>query len=171
MVDQFEVDQANFAGRLHPSQRAKVLGGALPGGVLMLVVATAIMVFLFTATASRFEAVYLAYMIPVYVLFLGGLWIVVRRVRDLSGGRVVAVTGWSGPEVPAVGGITSRDDNYGKKTLYDAAHQPFYRVRVGERQFQVDKKLYDRTPVNCTNTAFFTSCTKRILNVARTPGR
>lgn len=172
MADQSEVDRANFAGRLHPSQRAKVVGGVLPAGILMMLVAVAIMVFLFSATADRFEAVYLAYLIPVYVLFLGGLWLAVRRTRDLTSGTVVAVTGWSGPEVPFRDNITDRGtDDYGKKMFRDAGNQTFYRVRVGERQFVVDKDLYERTPVNCTNTAFFTAHTNRVLNVARTPGR
>lgn len=172
MVDQFEVDQANLAGRLHPSQRATVVGGVLPFGILFVLIAVAIMAFLFgTAIANdMFEPIYLVYMIPVYVLFLGGLRMAVRRTRDLVSGKVVAVTGWSGPELPPGGGDASSKDNYGKKTFHDAAAQKFYRVQIGERRFEVDKKLYDRTAVNCMNTAFFTSCTHRILNIARTPG-
>lgn len=170
MIDQFEVDRTNLAGRLHPSQRSRVVGGALPGGILMTVVALAILVLIFAA--GPFEAVFLAYLIPVYALLAGGLWLVVRRARDLAGGTVVAYTGWTGQEVPLRGVIADRSvQTYGKKVFRGAGNSVFYRVQVGDRIFQVDERLYARTQPNCTNTVFLTSNTHRVLNIVRTPGR
>ncbi|TNC28475.1 hypothetical protein [Amycolatopsis alkalitolerans] len=99
-------------------------------------------------------------------LLAWGLWLAMRRILDVTGGQVVAITGWTGEDF---GEQYGPQPECGKQMVHSQGAVRACRVRIGDRQFDVDKAMYDRTPANCTNTAFLTPRTKRILNIARTP--
>lgn len=166
MINQYEVDQENFAGRLHPSQRRLVWRGISIG---VFLIAVAVVVLVLAVATGAWAPVDFLYLIPVYLVFGWGLWLTVRRVLDVSGGRVIAVTGWTGQEIAVTNAQAKRQPDYGKRRLADVSRSVSYAVRIDGRRFSVDKDIFDRTPTNCANTAFLAPRTKRVLNIARTP--
>jgi len=164
MVDQFEVDRANFAGRLHPSQRGKVLDNLWIG--VFLVVAGVVILAIAPKDSG---AMFFAYMLPVIVMLGFGLWMSVRRLLDVSQGKLVPFTGWTqdggvhrgrqGPQEYPIVVYTSL--SRGANTVYN--------VRVGGQVFRIKKELYTRIQPGRNNTAFLTPHTKQLINVAPTP--
>jgi hypothetical protein len=166
MTNQYEVDQANFAGRLHPSQRHIVLRG-ISIGVFLTAAGVVVLVLAFTTLPFRLSG--LLDLIPVYALLAWGLWLTLRRVLDVTGARVVAVTGWTGEEIAVTDSQAKWHPEYGKRSLEDVSRNFRYDVRIGGGRFSIDKELFNRTSTNCTNTLFYAPRTKRVLNIARTP--
>jgi hypothetical protein len=159
------VDRANFAGRLHPSQRGKVLNNLWLG--LFLVVAG---VFVLAIAPHGLGASFVLYMSPVILMLAFGLWMCIGRFLELFQGKLVAFTGWAHddglhrgrqpmPEYPIV--------RYTTRTNGGTIQ---YNLRVGDRGFSmIDRELYARIQPERNNTAFLTPRTKRLINVAPTP--
>lgn len=166
MINQYEVDQENFAGRLHPAQRHLVLRGLSIG---LVMTAAAIVVLVLAVLTVGLVPVDFLLLIPVYALLVWGLWLAVRRLLDLRDGRVVAITGWTGREIAINTGAIKVNRDYGKRALKELSNTTTYWVRIGDRSFEVNGQLFERTSANCTNTIFLAPRTKRVLNIARTP--
>ncbi|WP_236789960.1 hypothetical protein [Amycolatopsis sp. GM8] len=131
----------------------------------MFLAAAAIVVLVLALTTLPVDVSGLPYLLPEVALLVWGLWLTLRRVLDVTDGRVVAITGWTGPDV---GEQIHSPADYGKRIMIVNGQANNYQVRIGDRRFQIDKDIYQRTPPNSTNAAFLTPRTKRVVNIART---
>jgi hypothetical protein len=167
MINQYELDQENFAGRLHRSQRRRVIAGIIPG--LLVLIGGLVVIVLAVVTVPDASPASLLYLIPVFAAVAFGLWIVGRRVLELGAGRVTAFSGWTGQEISIYDSETRSHPDYGKRALADVGRGTTYSFKIDEREFRVDRELYERIQPECNNTAFLMPRTKRVVNVARTP--
>jgi hypothetical protein len=167
MVNQAEVDRANFAGRLHPSQRGKVLDGTFWTGLLLVVAAVYVLAI---APKEPGAAVFLVYMSPVLLLLAFGLWLCVRRLLDLFQAKLVLFTGWTHDDGHHVGRQRAAGYPIVVYTTRSNGGTTHYNVRVGNRGFgRIDKKLNSRIQPERSNTVFMTPRAKQLINVAPTP--
>jgi hypothetical protein len=165
MVNQEEVDRANFAGRLHPSQRGKVLHN-LWVGIFMVAAG----IFVLAIAPKSIGAVFFVYLSPVIVMLAFGLWMCARRFSDLFGGKLVLFTGWTHADGPHRGRWKLPDYPIVTYTTRTNGGTTQYNVRIGDRGFgTIDKNLYARIQPERNNTAFMTPRTKQLINVAPTP--
>jgi hypothetical protein len=166
MVNQDEVDRANFAGRLHPSQRGKVLDGAFWAGAFLIVAAVGVLAI----APKGAGAVFFVYLSPVILLLAFGLWLCARRLLDLFQGKLVLFTGWTHDDGRHVGRQHTAQYPIVVYTTRSNGGTTHYNVRVGDRTFgMIDKKLNSRIQAERNNTVFMTPRTKQLVNVAPTP--
>jgi hypothetical protein len=164
MVDQFEVDRTNFAGRLHPSQRGKVLNNLWIG---VFMVAAGVVILAIAPKDSG--AIFFVYMLPVIVMLAFGVVMCVRRLLDVSQGKLVPFTGWTHDGGARRGRKDMPQYPIVRYTSLTRGGNTLYNVRVGDRGFGVKKELYARIQPERNNTAFLSPRTKQLINVAPTP--
>jgi hypothetical protein len=163
VVDQDEVDRANFAGRLHPSQRKIVMEGAGPG--YFLIVFGCLICGFVPLSDHKSSSTAAAVGMPLFLaaaFVLGGLVLVVRRLLHALRGQVRMTSGWSTIEARDQPSIKVRANYDPRKQRAD------YIVNVGAHTFHVDRELYVRVQPDQDNTAFISTFKERIVNVAAT---
>jgi hypothetical protein len=107
------------------------------------------------------------YLSPVVVMIAFGLWVCARRLAEVRAGRLVPVSGWTHDD----GQILSAKHASSYPIVIYAIDIRIieYRLKIDNRTYTIDRKLYSRIRPERNNTVFFTPWTKRIINVAPTP--
>lgn len=164
-VDQCEVNQANFAGRLHPSQRRRVLENFLVGLFLLAAGAYVSGLLLSNTLASRGQGFdpwrgFWISAVPMSLLMFSGLWIAGRRLGEVLMGRVIAVAGPA--EVRTHSKVATVSWNMAPKNLKRA---PRYLIKIGDRWYEANRSLYVLAVPGRRNVGFLTPWTKRLVNV------
>lgn len=155
MAAQDEVDRANFAGRLHPSQRRLVTAGTGFGKFLLVLFVLGAVFELFSSHGTDAWGWFAA-----VVLLFGGLWIVGRPLLEVLLGTVRSAHGWTNLDVDVQQRSGSSAGTRGRVS---------YKVNLGTRTFDVSRDLYVTVQGGQDNTAFFTPITHRVVNVTPTP--
>ncbi|WAL68434.1 hypothetical protein ORV05_11895 [Amycolatopsis cynarae] len=163
MGDRFAINEANFAGRLHPSQRRRVLENVPIGlflfgaGVYVLTLQSRVLVDAYREHMKSVEKVWFSFL-PVLVLVFGGLWIAARRLLEAWMGRVVTVTG------PVQRRMYNKVTPASQRlALIKGASS--YSVKIGDKWYNADRTLYNLAVPGRINTGFVTPWTKRLMNV------
>ena len=172
VAEQAEVELVNRQGRLHPSQRGKVLDSsfwlaaivAIAGLVTAVVIpATTIDTRFGTALASSSVTAALSTAIPLLILAAWFAFVCWRRLADLRAGRLVVMTGWTrdfgrqrpDPDCPIA--LSTR--------LSKGMNEHFY-LKAGGKEFQLySKELRARIQAERTNAVYLTPRTKLLINV------
>lgn len=153
-----EASQANFAGRLHPSQRKYIRRGyAWP---LFWLAFSAF--YLYVGTVSKDPALFL---VVSALLVFTSLRMTFRKLREIHAGRVEPVKG--SPRV-----VVNESTLAGLAALVDPgpvrkAVAPRYTVHVDGRFLRVSHRL--RPHPGRRNTVFVTPKLRRVVNIAPTP--
>lgn len=151
------VEEANRSGRLHPSQRGKVLDGNFWTAAVLAVAGIVGAIVLASSGGAG-----LATAVPVLALVVWFAFVCLRRLAEVRDGRLVAITGWThdcgreqaGQEYP----IELRETrNRGAVWHYLHAGGQTYRVD--------DRALWARIQPERTNTVLMTPRSKLLVNV------
>jgi hypothetical protein len=172
VAEQAEVELANRQGRLHPSQRGKVLDSsfwlaaifAVAGVVTAVVIpATTIDTRFGAGLASSSVAAALATAIPVLALAAWLTFVCGRRLADLQAGRLIVITGWTrdfGRQRP------DRECPIALSTRLSKGMNEHYYLTAGGKEFQLySKELRARIQVERTNAVYLTPRAKLLINV------
>ena len=172
VAGQAEVELANRQGRLHPSQRGKVLDGsfwlaavfAVAGVVAAVVIpATTIDTRFGAGLASSSATAAFGTAIPILLLAAWLTFVCWRRLADLRAGRLVVITGWTrdfGRQRPDPGCPIALSTRLSK-----GMNEHFY-LTAGGKEFQLySKELRARIQAERTNAVYLTPRTKLLINV------
>lgn len=173
VAEQAEVELANRQGRLHPSQRGKVLDGsfwlaavfAVAGIVTAVVIpATAIDTRFGARLTASTVAAALGTAIPVLVLAAWLAFVCGRRLADVRAGRLVAITGWThdfGRRRP------DREYPIALSTRLSKGMNEHHYLAAGGKEYQLYSTtgLRERIQADRANTVYVTPKSKVLINV------
>ncbi|MEV7037924.1 hypothetical protein [Amycolatopsis sp. NPDC051061] len=161
MIEQAEVELANRTGRLHPSQRGKLLDlNFWVAAVLALaVLVAAVGIGLVAETAGEV----LGTVVPLLAIAGWFAYVCWRRLADAGSGRLVAITGWTHDfdsarttdEYP----IGLHRSPEGFKSLES------FSLRAGGRTYPVERKLRERIRPDRVNTVLIAPRSRLLINV------
>ncbi len=152
------VEEANRSGRLHPSQRGKVLDGNFWTAAVLAVAGLVGAVLL----AGSGSGPGVATAVPILALVAWFAFVCLRRFAEVRDGTLVAITGWTHDcgreQVTHQYPIELRETrNRGAVWHYLHADGQAYRVD--------DRELWARIHPDRTNTVLLTPRTKLLINV------
>jgi len=177
VAEQAEVELANRQGRLHPSQRGKVLDSSFwlaailaVAGVVAGVVAAAVIPVTTIDTrfgsrlASSSVVAALGTAIPILALAAWFAFVCGRRLADVRDGRLVAITGWThdfGRQRP------DREYPIMLYTRLSKGMNEHYFLKAGGKEFRIYlvMKLRERIQAERANTVYTTPRSKLLINV------
>ena len=155
------VEETNRSGRLHPSQRGKILDGNFWTAAVLAVAGIVGVVMLagYGGSASLTTAVL------VLVLVAWFAFVCLRRLREVRDGRLVAITGWT-HDFGKVHGKVPQRGQY-PIYLYTIMERIWFTYLVAEdRKFRLDDPaLRERIQPERTNTVLLTPRSKLLVNV------
>ncbi len=158
-VDQAEVEQANRDGRLHPSQRGKILDFNFWAAAVLVVAGIGVLVI---APRDLGIGSYLVFMSPVLALVAWFAFVSVRRLGEVRDGRLVAITGWThdyGEERAAGQFPIELRETHNRGVVWHYLH-------AGGRTYRVDdRSLWARIQPERNNTVLVTPRSKLLINV------
>ncbi|WP_372666709.1 hypothetical protein [Amycolatopsis kentuckyensis] len=161
MSDRPEVELANRTGRLHPSQRGKLLDltfwFAAVAGLAALVATVGI------ALVAETAGEVLGTVVPLLAITGWFAFVCWRRLADAFGGQLAAVTGWTHDfdsarltdEYP----IGLHRSPEGFKSLES------FSLRAGGRTYPLERKLRERIRPDRVNTVLIAPRSKLLINV------
>jgi len=182
LADEPGVELANRNGRLHPTQRGKVLDGNFWVPALLVVAGIASLVYLpikAVADAKEASSIHnefpsasvggttgtvlptLGLMVPIAALVAWFAFVCWRRLSEVRDGRLVEITGWTHD--------FGRNRPTGQYPI--ELHTAFHRGRqyylTANRRTYVltDRKLRERIQAERNNTVFLTPRTRLLINV------
>ncbi|MEC3977224.1 hypothetical protein [Amycolatopsis sp. H20-H5] len=182
MANQDEVNRANLSGRVHPSQRFAVLGWDFWPSLVIVLACSWVVGYAykraqdinmlsehneFIKPVSVFDD--LLYLIPVLLPIAWFLRVCIRRIVEVSRGRLDVIGGRTHdvgdrrktpvlPQCPLV-----------LYTTYSRGNNPYYHLQAGGKSHAVDRDMHAKIKPEGNNTAFVTPITKRLINVAPSP--
>jgi len=152
------VEEANRSGRLHPSQRGKVLDGNFWTAAVLAVAGIAAAVFL----AGYGGSAALTTAVPILALVAWFAFVCLRRLAEVRDGRLVAITGWThdcGKERPAQEYPIELRETRNRGAVWHYLH-------AGGQTYRVDDRaLWARIQPERTNTVLMTPRSKLLVNV------
>ena len=182
LVDEPDVELANRNGRLHPTQRGKVLDGNFWVPALLVVAGIASLVFLpikAIADAKEASSIHnefpsvsgsstagtvlptLGLMVPIVALVAWFAFVCWRRLSEVRDGHLVEITGWT--------------HDYGRNRptgqypieLHTAFHRgrQYYLTAYGRTYVLTDRKLRERIQPERNNAVLITPRSKILINV------
>lgn len=156
-----EVELANRGGRLHPSQRGKLLDlnfwAAAVLGLAVLVAAVAL------ALAAETAGEVLGTVVPLLAIAGWFAYVCGRRLADVSSGRLVAITGWTHDFDTA-----RTTDEYPIGLHHSPAgfkSVETFSLRAGGRTYPLERALRGRIRPDQVNTVLVTPRSKLLVNV------
>jgi hypothetical protein len=158
VIEQAEVELANRNGRLHPSQRGKLLDFNF-WTAAVLAVAGLVAVVLVAATGAGAAAV------PILALTAWFAFVCGRRLAEARSGRLLVVTGWT-HDFGRVHGKRPERGQY-PIYLYEIMERMWFTYLVaGDHSFRLDdRELRARIQAERTNAVYLTPRTKLLVNV------
>ncbi len=161
MIEQAEVELANRNGQLHPAQRGKLLDLNFWAAAVVAVAGVVVAVLIATVADTAGEV--LGTVVPILALTAWFAYICWRRLADVSGGRLLSVTGWTHDfdtarltdEYP----IGLHHSPAGFKSIET------FSLRAGGRTYPLERKLRERIRPDRVNTVLVTPRSKLLINV------
>ncbi|MEU8633470.1 hypothetical protein AB0C38_14960 [Amycolatopsis sp. NPDC048633] len=158
MSEQADVELANRNGRLHPSQRGKLLDFTF-WTAAVLVVAGLVTAALAVADGAAAAAV------PILAVTAWFAFVCGRRLSEVTSGRLVVVTGWTHD----FGKVHGKRPERGQFPIYvyEIMERMWFTYLVaGDRSFRLDdRELRARIQAERTNAVYLTPRTKLLVNV------
>lgn len=158
MIEQAEVELANRNGRLHPSQRGKLLDFNFWTAAVLVV--AGLVGTVLTSTAGVATAA-----VPILALTAWFAFVCVRRLGEVRSGRLVVVTGWTHD----FGRVHGKQPERGQYPiyLYEIMERTWFTYLVAqEHSFRLDDRgLRARIQADRTNAVYLTPRTKLLINV------
>ncbi|MCR6483269.1 hypothetical protein M8542_10620 [Amycolatopsis sp. OK19-0408] len=153
-----DVELANREGRLHPSQRGKLLDGTF-WTAAVLVLAGLVLTSLAIADGVA------AATVPILLVTAWFAFVCGRRLAEAGSGRLVVVTGWT-HDFGKVHGKRPEPGQY-PIYLYTVMDRMWFTYLVVEgRSFRLDdRELRARIQAERTNAVYLTPRTKLLVNV------
>jgi hypothetical protein len=161
VIEQAEVELANRNGRLHPAQRGKLLDLTFWAAAVVAIAGLVVAVLIALAADTAGEV--LGTVVPILALTAWFAYVCWRRLADVGGGRLLAVTGWTHDfdtarltdEYP----IGLRHSPAGFKSIET------FSLRAGGRTYPLERKLRERIRPDQVNTVLIAPRTKLLINV------
>jgi hypothetical protein len=160
VIEQAEVELANRHGRLHPSQRGKLLD--LNFWVAAVLVVAGLVGAVMLAAVAETAAEVLGTIVPILAITAWFAFVCWRRLADVRSGQLVATTGWThdfGRQRP------EGDYPIALSTRLSQGYNEHYYLRAGGRIQPVERKLRERIQPDRTNTVYTTPRSKLLINV------
>lgn len=158
MTEQAEVELANRNGRLHPSQRRKLLDFNF-WTAAVLVIAGVVLAGLAVADSAAAAA------LPILAVTAWFAFVCGRRLAEAGSGRLVVVTGWTHD----FGKVHGKRPDRGQYPIYlytVMERMWFTYLVVEDRSFRLDdRELRARIQAERTNAVYLTPRTKTLINV------
>jgi hypothetical protein len=158
VTGQAEVELANRNGRLHPSQRGKLLDFNF-WTAAVLAVAGLVAVVVLVAAGGAVAAV------PILVPAAWFAFVCWRRLAEVRGGRLVVVTGWTHD----FGKVHGKRPERGRYPIYLYTIMErvwFTYLVVDDHGYRLDdRELRARIQAERTNAVYLTPRTKLLINV------
>lgn len=158
MTERAEVELANRNGRLHPSQRGKLLDFNFWAAAVLVLAGPAL-----TALAIADGAAAAA--VPILAVTAWFAFVCGRRLAEVGSGRLVVVTGWTHD----FGKVHGKRPERGQYPIYLYTIMEriwFTYLVVQDRSFRLDdRELRARIQADRTNAVYLTPRTKLLINV------
>ncbi|VVJ20663.1 Uncharacterised protein [Amycolatopsis camponoti] len=158
MTEQAEVELANRNGRLHPSQRRKLLDFNFWAAVVLVLAG------LWTAALAITDGVAAA-LVPILAATAWFAFVCGRRLSEVGSGRLVVITGWTHD----FGKVHGKRPERGQYPIYLYTIMEriwFTYLVVQDRSFRLDDRaLRERIQPERTNAVYLTPRTKTLINV------
>ncbi|MEU5265834.1 hypothetical protein [Amycolatopsis sp. NPDC021455] len=158
MIERAEVELANRNGRLHPSQRGKLLDFNFWTAAVLVIAGLAAAGFL-AATGGALAAV------PILALVAWFAFVCGRRLAEVGSGRLLVVTGWTHD----FGKVHGKRPDRGQYPIYLYTIMEriwFTYLVVHDRSYRLDDNaLRARIQAERINAVYLTPRTKTLINV------
>jgi hypothetical protein len=172
-VEQADVEVANRNGRLHPSQRGKVLDFNFWAAAVLVVAGIVVSVIIpvrsistgFGTKATLWDVgAVLGTVIPILALAAWFAFVCWRRLADVREGRLLTITGWTHDF-----GRQRRTEDYPimlyTRLSQGSNEQYFLKAGGKEHRIYAAAKLRERIQADRNNTVYLTPRTKLLINV------
>ncbi|GAB3163533.1 hypothetical protein GCM10027258_84020 [Amycolatopsis stemonae] len=160
MIEQAEVELANRHGRLHPSQRGKLLDFTF--WVAAVLVVAGLVVAVLVSAAAETAAEVLGTLVPILAITAWFAFVCWRRLADVRSGQLVATTGWThdfGRQRPG------DDHPIALSTRLSQGYNEHYYLKTGGRTYPLERKLRERIRPDRVNTVLIAPRSKLLINV------
>ncbi|GLY39437.1 hypothetical protein Amsp01_054610 [Amycolatopsis sp. NBRC 101858] len=160
MIEQAEVELANRHGRLHPSQRGKLLD--LNFWVAAVLVVAGLVVAVLLAAVAETAAEVLGTLVPILAITAWFAFVCRRRLADVRSGQLVATTGWThdfGRQRP------EGDYPIALSTRLSQGYNEHFYLKAGGRTYPLERKLRERIRPEQVNTVLIAPRSKLLINV------